>query len=187
MATNVPPTSPPDHIEETIRSIAELHSDHPENATPFQRSVDRMTALLSRPRFIGVITVIISGWIGLNLLTAALGGRSIDPPPFPWLEGGVSLVSLYMVVLILITQRREDQLAQRRELLMLELAISNEQKTAKVIQLLEESRRDNPFIPNRLDPEAAAMAQAIDPQSVIDATKDTHMMNRQRIRKPLSG
>ena len=47
-----------------------------------------------------------------------------------------------MVVLILATQRREYQLAQLREQLTLELAILSEQKTAKVIQLLEESRRD---------------------------------------------
>ena len=48
-----------------------------------------------------------------------------------------------MVGLILATQRRENQLAQLREQLNLELAILSEQKTAKVIQLLEESRRDN--------------------------------------------
>ena len=84
-------------------------------------------------------------------------------------------MSLYMVVLILATQRREDQLAQRRELLILELAILSEQKTAKVIQLLEESRRDNPLIRNRLDPEAETMAQPADPQSVLDAIKETHV------------
>jgi uncharacterized membrane protein len=50
--------------------------------------------------------------------------------------------------------RREYQLAQLREQLTLELAILSEQKTAKVIQLLEESRRDNPHIRNRVDQEA---------------------------------
>lgn len=173
--TNVPPQVLPDHIEETIRSIAQLRAEHHENATSLQRSVDRMTALLSRPRFIGVITVFVVGWISMNLLAVALGVRPIDPPPFSWLGGMVSLVSLYMVVLILATQRREDQLAQRRELLILELAILSEQKTAKVIQLLEESRRDNPLIRKRIDPEAEAMAQPVDPQSVLDAIRETHV------------
>src|ERR1019366_7982758 len=113
----------PAHIEETIRSIARLHARHYQNATPLQRVVDRMTALLGRPRFIGVLTVIVAGWISLNLLAAALGHRPIDPPPFSWLAGTVSLVSLYMVVLILATQRREDQLAQHREQLILEMVI----------------------------------------------------------------
>ena len=42
-------------------------------------------------------------------------------------------------------------LGQRRELLILELAILSEQKTAKVIQLLEEVRRDNPLIHDRVE------------------------------------
>ena len=164
----------PAHIEETIRSIARLHARHYQNATPLQRVVDRTTALLGSPRSIGVLTVIAAGWISLNLLAAALGYRPIDPPPFSGLAGAVSLVSLYLVVLILATQRREYQLAQLREQLTLELAILGEQKTAKVIQLLEESRRDNPLIRNRVDQVAEAMAQPADPQSVLDAIKETH-------------
>jgi uncharacterized membrane protein len=127
----------PAHIEESIRSIAQHHAEHHENATPLQRAVERVTALLGRPQFIGVLTVIVVGWIGLNTLAAALGHRPVDPPPFSWLAGAVSLVSLYMVVLVLATQRREDQLARQRDLLILELAILSEQKTAKMIQLLE--------------------------------------------------
>jgi len=162
------------HIEETIRSVARLHAEHHENATPLQRAVDRITALLGRPRFIGVLTVIAASWISLNLLAAALSYRPIDPPPFSWLGGAVSLVSLYMVILILATQQREYQLAQLRKQLTLELAILSEQKTAKVIQLLEESRRDNPLIRDRVDQEAEAMAQPADPQSVLDAIKEIH-------------
>jgi uncharacterized membrane protein len=170
---NVPLPIIPSHIEETIRSIARLHAEHHQNATPLQRAVDRITALLGRPGFIGVLTIMVVGWISLNLLAAALGYRPIDPPPFPWLEGVVSLASLYMVVLILVTQRREDQLAQLREQLNLELAILSEQKTAKVIELLEESRRDNPLIHNRVDQEADVMAKPADPKTVLEAIKET--------------
>jgi uncharacterized membrane protein len=171
--TNLPPPILPPHINETIGLIARLHAEHHQNATPLQRAVDRATLLLGRPRFIAVLTLIVAGWIGFNLFAAALGHRPVDPPPFPWLEGAVSLASLYMVVLILATQRREDLLAQHREQLILELALLSEQKTTKVIQLLEESRRDNPSIHNRVDREAEAMARPADPQSVIDAIKET--------------
>jgi len=170
--TGIPSPVLPDHIEEIIRSIARLHAEHHESATPLQRAVDRVTALLGHPGFIGLLTVSVAAWISLNVLVAALGYRPIDPAPFPWLGGAVTLVSLYMVVLILATQRREDLLAQHRELLLLELAILSEQKTAKVIQLLEETRRDNPLIHNRVDQEAEAMAQPADPQSVLAAIKE---------------
>ncbi len=164
----------PAHIEDTVRSIAQLHAAHHQDATPMQRAADRMTRFLGRPRFIGLLTALVLGWIAVNLLTLVSGHGAIDPPPFPWLGLAISLVSLYMVVLILTTQRREDQLAQHREQLTLEVAIVSETKTAKIIELLEEMRRDNPSLPNRIDEEAAAMATPADPQSVLDAIKLTH-------------
>jgi len=77
-------------------------------------------------------------------------------------------------VLILTTQRREDQLASHREQLTLELGILSEQKAAKIIELLEEMRRDDPTLRNRVDREAVAMSTPADPQAVLDAIKDTH-------------
>ena len=76
-----------------------------------------------------------------------------------------------MVLLVLATQGREDRLAQHRELLILELALLSEQKTAKVIQLLEESRRENPLVSNRVDQEAEGMAAPADPGSVLQEIK----------------
>lgn len=140
--------------------MAQLHADHHQNAAPHERAVARTIALLAHPRFIGGLAIFVVAWMTLNLLAAPLGYPALDPPPFSWLGGAVSLASLYMVVLILATQRREDQLTQRREQLTLQLAILSEQKTAKIIQLLEESRRDNPQVQNRHDPEAEATGSA---------------------------
>jgi uncharacterized membrane protein len=170
--TKLAPPGLPDHIEETIRSIDRLHAEHRRDATPLQRAVDGMTTLLGRPGFIFMVTAAVVLWVGGNLLAAAFGQRPIDPPPFSGLAGAVSLASLYMVVLILATQRREDQLAQHREQLILELALLSEQKTAKVIELLEEFRRDSPLIHNRVDRQADSMAQPADPQQMLDAIKE---------------
>jgi uncharacterized membrane protein len=178
---SLPPILPV-HIEETIRSIARLHAEHHGAASPQQRAVDRLTALLGRPVFISVLALVIIGWIAANLLAIALGHHPLDPPPFQWLTGAISLVSLFMVVLVLGAQRHEEQIARHRELLTLELAILSEQKTAKVIQLLEEVRRDNPLIHDRVDHEANAMAQPADPQSVLDAIKETHAAAADAIR-----
>ncbi len=164
----------PTHIEDTIRSIAQLHAEHHRNATALQRVVDRLTAFVGRPRFIGLLTGAAILWIGGNLVVGFLGRAPFDPPPFAWFDGAVSLGALYITVLILTTQRREDQLAQHREQLTLELAILSEQKTAKVIELLEEMRRDSPSLRNRVDEEAAAMAVPADPQSVLEAIKESH-------------
>jgi uncharacterized membrane protein len=164
----------PIHVEETIEAIERLHAEHRADATAHQRVVDGITSFLDRPRFLAVLTIVILGWLGLNSLAASLSFRPLDPPPFPWLSGAASIVSLYLVVLILTTQKRDDRLTQRRELLSLELAILSEQKTAKVIALLEELRRDSPLIHNRIDEQADRMARPADPQTVIDATKGAH-------------
>jgi len=163
----------PIHSEETIQSIARLHAEHRANATRHQLVVERITSLLGRPVFIVALTIVIVGWIGLNGFAAILGHRPLDPPPFAWLSGATSLVSLYFVVLILTTQSRDDRLTQRREQLNLELAILSEQKTAKVVALLEELRRDSPAVRDRVDRQADVMARPADPQAVIDAIKET--------------
>ncbi len=166
----------PAHIEDTLQAIAKLHADHRQSAGRLQRVVERLTGLIGRPRFIAALTVVVALWVGGNLLAAWTGGASWDPPPFNWLQGGLGLLALYVTVLILTTQRREDQLAGYREQLTLELAILGEQKSAKIIALLEEMRRDSPTLRNRVDEEAAAMAVAADPQTVLDAIKDSEEM-----------
>ena len=175
---NAPPLLP-DHVEETIRSIARLHAEHHGKASSQQRAVGWITERIGRPIFVVVLAAAIGGWIGLNLLAGALGYAAVDLAAFQWLQGAMTLASLFMVVFILGAQKHEDELNAHRELLTLELAILSEQKTAKVIRLLEELRRDSPHIHNRVDQEAEAMAQPADPQTVLDAIKETRIATKE--------
>ena len=84
------------------------------------------------------------------------------------------MLALYMTILILATQRREDELAGYREQLTLELAILSEQKTAKIISMLQAMRTDNPNTPDIEDSEADAMSDPADPQAVLDRIKLDH-------------
>ena len=156
----------PPHIEDTVRAIAGLQADHDRRASPVQRVVGRMVHLIGRPRFVGLLTAVLIAWLGLN---AVLGARAFDRPPYPLLIDAGEILGLYITVLILVTQRHEDQLTQLREQLTLELAILSEQKSAKIIQLLEEMRRDSPHLVNRRDREAEALSIPADPQAVMDA------------------
>ena len=164
----------PAHIEETIRAIARLHADHDRRASPMERLVERLTALFAQPNFVGLLTLFVALWVAANLLWFNLGHPMFDPPPFTWLQGLLALAAVYMTGLILTTQRRADQLASHREQLTLELAILAEQKTAKTIQLIEELRRDNPLIRDRVDAEAEEMSRPADPETVLEAIKDSH-------------
>ena len=59
-----------------------------------------------------------------------------DPPPFSWLVGAASLLALFTTILILATQRHDDELARHREVLTLEIASLSEQKATRIIQML---------------------------------------------------
>jgi uncharacterized membrane protein len=165
-------TALPAHVEDTIKAIANFHAQHEQQATQIDRLIARLTAMLGRPLFILVLTATVALWVAGNLAIRRLGLTPVDPPPFPWLAGAMGLMAVYMTTLILSTQRRADQLAGYREQLTLQLAILGEQKNAKVIQLMQEMRRDNPMMRNLVDEQAAAMASPADPQMVLDAIKE---------------
>jgi len=173
-ASNAADEGLPEHIEQSVQAIARLHADHHRRATPLQRVVDRMTAVVARPAFIGVLTLVVLAWIGVNLAMQRTLGWRPDPEGFPGLLGVGELVAIYITALVLMSQRRKDELSELREQLNLELAILTEQKVAKLIALNEEMRRDNPQLANRVDPQASAMAQPADPEAVLDAFKETH-------------
>jgi uncharacterized membrane protein len=163
----------PPHIEQTVQAIAKLHAAHENRATPLQLIVDRLTAIVARPAFIGAIALAVVTWIAGNLALDRLAGWSFDRPAFPWLQGAGGLSALFITTLILISQRRKDELSELREQLTLELAIMIEQKGAKLIALMEETRRDNPLLVNRIDAQAAAMSTPADPESVLERFMET--------------
>ena len=164
----------PAHIEGTVEAIARLHAEHRKRATPFQTLIEATTGRVGRPSFIGWLTVAVVGWVGLNLALSWTAHPAFDEAPFAWLELVASLLALYVTVMILTTQRRDDQLASHRDQLTLELAILADQKSAKIIELLEELRRDMPSVHDRLDHEAVSMSSPADPQAVLDAIQESH-------------
>lgn len=157
----------PRHIENSVRPVTDLRTEHDKAATPLDRALERATGLVGHPVTLLIALAATLGWLAAKAIDPALGLGAIDPPP--WLDRAIGLVSIYLVLLILATQRRADRLAQKREQLTLQLALVNEQKITKVVDLLEELRRDHPQIADRLDAEAAAMTEPADPQSVLTA------------------
>jgi uncharacterized membrane protein len=119
-----------------------------------QHAVDRLTAVVGLPGFAAALTISIALWVSASVVAGLLGLWVVDPPPFAWLQGTITTGTLYVAILILTTQRREDQLSSQRGQLMLELAILNDQKSSRIIELLEESRHDHPMIADRIDNEA---------------------------------
>lgn len=167
-----PPASPDQLDAGPASATARLSADHQLETAFVQRIVDRVTAFVARPWFVIMLVPVMLAWIAGNYGARLAGWHALDAPPFNWLQTVVGIVALPIAALILSSQRRQDQLSSHREELALELAILNDQKTSKLIALLEELRRDTPIISDRIDAIAKAMSTPADTQVVIDAIKN---------------
>jgi uncharacterized membrane protein len=163
----------PPHIEEAVQSIALLHNAHHKNASGLERLVDFASAQVSRPACLVLLASVTALWVAANLALESFGYAPFDPPPFAWANDGLTLLALAVAVMIVTTQRRAGKLSERREQMTLELTLLTEQKTAKIIALLEEMRRDSPQLHNRIDQEARDMSAPSDPLQVLGAIEET--------------
>ena len=169
MRLRKPAPAAPDPISQNIDAVVALHAVAEAQVDTHQRTVESLTAWLGRPQFFYGILVGVSLWMIANSVAPALHLSRLDDPPFAWLQGAVGLGALLMTSVILITQNRQGKLAERREQLDLQMSLLTEQRTAKIIDLLEELRRDLPSVHNRVDAEAEALTKTIDPHEVLAA------------------
>jgi len=158
-----------DHVSESVDAIARVHEEHYRSASTLQRVFDGLTQGLARPVVVALLVLGLAAWITLAIARA---GQNLADPSFAWLELAATLIALVVAMLILVTQRRQDRLSERRAQLTLELAMLADRKNAKIIALLEELRRDAPGLRNRDDAESAEMAKPADPETVLAALEE---------------
>ena len=158
-----------DQIGANIEAVREFYAREEEKISRSQRSLERVSRFVGQPVFLGFIVFFVASWIVANATLRHLGMAEFDPPPYFWLQGIVGLGALLTATAVLSKQNRFASLAEQRELLDLKVTLLTEQKVAKLIDLIEELRRDLPDVRNRHDPEAAAMQLAMNPGRVLAA------------------
>ncbi|TSA87655.1 DUF1003 domain-containing protein [Deinococcus detaillensis] len=166
-----PDSSPDSRLEQLLSQNAAIHTlmeqQSQANLTTLHRPVERFAQLLSRPNFIFTALTVFLMWIVLNLNLHFFVHRSWDSPPFFWLQGLIGVLGLVITSTVLISQARQAGLAEQRSQLQLQIILLTEQRSAKIVALLEELRRDLPSVRDRLDEEADVMQQASDPHSIL--------------------
>ena len=153
----------PDPVEEHARTIADIHRDAQESLGAHQRGIERLTTWLGRPRTLYLIVAALAAWTVVN----ALWSRAWDPPPFPLLQGIVTALGLLTAMMVLITQNRLARHSERRAQLDLHINLLSEQRTAKLVQLIQQLRHDTPSVKDREDPEAEALQSRSDAREVL--------------------
>jgi uncharacterized membrane protein len=165
------PTSASERVQisQNIEAVLAFYTREDQKISRSQRIVERISLFAGRPIFLTLILLFVASWLLANLVLRQLGLHEFDPAPFFWLQGSLGLGALLTATVVLTKQNRLERLAEQRAHLDLNVMLLTEQKTAKLIHLIEELRRDLPNVRDRDDPEAAALQQSMKPDAVLAA------------------
>jgi len=161
--------SEPDQISRNIEAVLEFYTREDDKISHSQRVLERISLVIGTPLFLGFILLFVALWILANTLLQWSGRVAFDQPPYFWLQGILGLGALLTATVVLTRQNRLAKLAEQREHLDLKVTLLTEQKTAKLINLLEELRRDLPNVKDRQDSQAASLQQPMSPDRVLAA------------------
>jgi uncharacterized membrane protein len=133
-----------DQISQNIAAVVEFYEREDQKISRSQRILERVSGFVGQPVFLGIVLTVVAAWVLANVELRAHGMVEFDPAPFFWLQGIVGLGALLTAVVVLTKQNRLAKLAERRAHLDLKVMLLTEQKAAKLIDRLEELRRDLP-------------------------------------------
>jgi len=159
----------PEHVSQNIDNILAFHRREEFKLSDAQRRLEHLARWLGRPQYLFYALAATMLWLLYNALAARLHLPQFDPPPFFWLQGLMSLGAFLTTTVVLISQNRQARFDAQRLNLDLQLNLSTEQKTTKLIHLLEELRHDLPMVHDRHDAVAAAMQTPTDTTQVLEA------------------
>jgi uncharacterized membrane protein len=165
-------TELPSSVSENIGTIADFYARHEEHVTTTQRVVEKVALFLGSPGYIVGNIVFIGFWILGNIAATDLHFKTFDPLPFPLLQGLVTLNAFIISTTVLIRQNRMSRLADHHAHLDLQVNLLTEEKTSKIIALLDALRRDLPNVGDKIDEEAQELAKPADPKAVLQAIEN---------------
>jgi uncharacterized membrane protein len=177
--------APEGPLERAVRSLADVHAQHIDELPRSQLGIEWLTDRIGRPWFAYAVVGFIIAWI----MGDALIGRHgrFDTATFPLLQLLIAVFSLIMAAFILITENRQSAVAEKRIQLALHLLLANEERAAKIIDLIEQLRRDDPSLPNRRDKEAEQMAEPTDVSTALEKMEEAEIEAHGRVKRDSAG
>jgi uncharacterized membrane protein len=151
-------------IERNIRTIIRLRQKAASERSVQDRIADVITSFSGRMVFIYVHSVWFGVWILLN--TGWLGLGAFDPFPYGLLTMIVSLEAIFLSTLVLITQNRQSEEAERRADLHLHIGLVTEHELTRVLQMLD-AIQDKMGIDNDADSDLADLEMETRPEDVL--------------------
>lgn len=164
-------------VNQNIEAVLDFYTREDEKMSFAQRLLERISCFIGEPIFLALILLFVVLWIAGNLLVPVYSIDQFDPPPFHFLQGIIGLSALLTATIVVSNQNRLAKIEEQRAHLDLKVNLLTEQKTAKMIDLLEELRFDLPNVKNRPDSEATELKHAMNPDQVLAALDERTKMD----------
>ncbi len=127
-AGNAPPASDLDQASQNIEAVLDFYTREDQKISHPQRILERISLLIGKPLYLGLILVSVCLWMTANMALRWLGRTPFDPPPFFWLQGLIGFGGLMTATIVLAKQNRVAKLEEQRAHLDLKVTLLTEQK-----------------------------------------------------------
>jgi uncharacterized membrane protein len=116
-----------------IQTVAELEHASIDQRTAGERMADLFAAVVGSWTFIVIQSVLLAIWVSINVMAWSYRW---DPYPFILLNLALSFQAAYASPIIMMSQNRQTQLAERRNRLDLQINLLSEQENTEMLRLL---------------------------------------------------
>lgn len=140
------------------KEIASLQLHH--RRTLAERFADWCTEFFGTAHFLLLHVLIFGVWIVVNAGVIP-GVPRLDPYPFNFLTTTVSLEAIFLSIVVLMSQNREERIANIRDEIDLQINVQSEREITKMLEMLATIEKRLHVAP-KVDPELLAMLRKID-------------------------
>lgn len=152
-------------VKQNVEAIQSI-----EQAKAAQRSrvdvvVDRIAAFCGNLGFVYVHFFVFGFWLTINTAHGIPKAWRFDPPPYGMLTLIVSLEAIFLSAFILISQNRQQKIADQRNHLDLQINLLAEQETSRMISMLDQIMQH--FGITHEPGDARILSQETDPRAVV--------------------
>lgn len=156
------PMSVDDLTRQNVETIAQMERVANQHRKTGERVADSVAAVIGSWTFIIIQTIILAAWLTLNVVAWI---RHWDPYPFILLNLGLSFQAAYSSPIIMMSQNRQQRLADRRNHLDLQINLLSEQENTKMLAMLEAILK-HLDIPDG-DPEVGILEESTQPDRLL--------------------
>jgi uncharacterized membrane protein len=168
----LPASELPSSTKENLEVLSRFQDREEAQISGVQLAIERISRFFGSPAYFAFVVAFIVLWVAVNAWGLRHGWQHVDAPPFPWLQGLVSSNALLLTVAVLIRQNRMALVEEHRSHLDLQINLLTEQKVAKILQIIDELRRDRGAPRVHSDAEVTEMSKPADAHALMHAIKE---------------